>query len=814
MHRELRRAAPIALAVALGTAFLASVFMFQDSMWAAAKHDLDQAFEEYSLVVRTARHADPSPLDDRAAARIADLPGVEGVTGSSHGTAFVSRGDRAKAARFSSLDWLPPSVELAEGSLPQDGEVLISEAAARDYGTRPGAELTVAPTPMDTSGMDVKVSGLIRPTGVVLPGGEQHLYGTQATIGQLLGYAPGEYSDLLVAGGAVEDVADELASLDTVEQAGGATVQALSDFVTSQVKQVLPGRDYLSIGAATVALAAFIVLALVVKSAFGVQVEREARSYSLERLVGATRGQVVRGVLANAAWVGALSAVVGVAVGVGLIAALCAIPTMPLVFSASPASLLVAGLAGTLVCVIGAVAPALQAAKSSPLGAFKASASGRQRAKGSWRAVPWVRLALLAGAVSAMALFAVMGVLSLAIMAAVVVAVVTISLAGRVSTLAARAASRLGPIRSRTVLSEACERITANPGRSASITGLACAAVAFVALVGVGMSSAAASVGKAMSDVPQPDLVVVPEGEDRADATNILQTVTGLETVQDAAMVATSMVEVRVDGHETIKVLAVSASPEVAAVIHRGEGFDAVAPGTVVLQAGLGIPDQAEATVVGAAGEGRLTTEVHTRGDSAVFLGADDFGAVAGQGDPQIWLMFTPGADPAAASDQVKEALYGRTVSFYGTSEAVTELSGYMRLIVALALGLFGAGIIITVVGIANTIRVSAMERRQEMGLQRALGAFALSVRQGLVVESGLLVLVGSLVGLACGSGIGLVGAYALAQSEDGIGFAARAPGGFLAAVLATAVIVGALVAAAATRKAARVPPVAAIALQ
>jgi putative ABC transport system permease protein len=496
MGRALRRAAPVVAAVALGTAFLTAVLVFQDSMWATAEHDLDEALGDHSFVIQPACRSG-SPLTDEVARQLEELPGVEAVTPAAHGIAFVRHGQRTKATMFNSLEWLPPSADLAEGALPGSGEVLMSVAAARDHGAGVGAEVEVLETPFEDSGVTVTVSGLFEPAGIVLPGDEQSMYATTATVGEMRGSAPGEFSELLVTGGSADDIGGKVNSLETVSQAGGARVRTVDAFVSAQVREALRGDQYLRLGVMAIVAAAFIVLALVIRSAFGVQVEREARTYALERCLGATRGQVIREVLVGAGLVGLPAAVVGAALGAGLVAGLCAVGAVPLVFSAGPIHLATAVVAGVAVCVVGALGPAFQASRNSPLGAYQASVGGRSPAKTSRRIAPWVQLAVFAGAVAVLAGSAVIGALTLAIPLAVVVAVLGVALAGRASVLVAGLLSKLETVRRRTVLAEACERVVANPGRSASIAGLAYAAVAFIALVGVGSSSGMASVRQA-----------------------------------------------------------------------------------------------------------------------------------------------------------------------------------------------------------------------------------------------------------------------------------------------------------------------------
>lgn len=82
----------------------------------------------------------------------------------------------------------------------------------------------------------------------------------------------------------------------------------------------------------------------------------------------------------------------------------------------------------------------------------------------------------------------------------------------------------------------------------------------------------------------------------------------------------------------------------------------------------------------------------------------------------------------------------------------------------ALGLVLGGIALLIGGVGIANTMVVSVMERRGEIGLRRALGARPGQIAAQFVAEAGILSFLGGVTGLALGSAAALVIAAVSAQ--------------------------------------------------
>jgi putative ABC transport system permease protein len=129
---------------------------------------------------------------------------------------------------------------------------------------------------------------------------------------------------------------------------------------------------------------------------------------------------------------------------------------------------------------------------------------------------------------------------------------------------------------------------------------------------------------------------------------------------------------------------------------------------------------------------------------------------------------------------------------------------------------LMGFSALIAAVGMVNNLSLSVLQRTRELGLLRALGFTASQVRRMIVVESAQLTSAAVLVGLVLGTFYGWVGAQSLLGSIDGdpVLVLPAMPIALLGIVVLAAVVLTIAASITPSRRATRVSPVAALAVE
>lgn len=128
---------------------------------------------------------------------------------------------------------------------------------------------------------------------------------------------------------------------------------------------------------------------------------------------------------------------------------------------------------------------------------------------------------------------------------------------------------------------------------------------------------------------------------------------------------------------------------------------------------------------------------------------------------------------------------------------------------------LVGFSALIAAVGVVNSLSLSVLHRRRELGLLRALGLSAAQVRRMILAESAQLTVAAVVCGLALGTLYGWIGAQTLLGQLPGAGLIApAAPWPFIALIAVSAALLAVGASVAPTRRATRVPPVEALAVE
>jgi putative ABC transport system permease protein len=138
-------------------------------------------------------------------------------------------------------------------------------------------------------------------------------------------------------------------------------------------------------------------------------------------------------------------------------------------------------------------------------------------------------------------------------------------------------------------------------------------------------------------------------------------------------------------------------------------------------------------------------------------------------------------------------------------SDALAAQAAVDKTFTGLLLGLGAVALLVGGIGVANTMVISVLERRAEIGLRRSLGATREHIRTQFLTESLLLSVLGGGGGILLGSGVTAV--YATLQ-----GWPTVVPAWVVAGAITAALIIGGLAGLYPAIRAARVAPTEALA--
>ena len=209
---------------------------------------------------------------------------------------------------------------------------------------------------------------------------------------------------------------------------------------------------------------------------------------------------------------------------------------------------------------------------------------------------------------------------------------------------------------------------------------------------------------------------------------------------------------------------------------------------------------------------GRALTVVSGEPDQPLLTAVDLQGLSPGAGPDTVWLRLADDADQSAAIDEVTDVAGAAVPTAVVTGlaserAAIDSVLDVLRLVVT---GLLGVAVVIALIGVGNTLALSVVERRQESGLLRALGLTRRQLRALLAWEAVLVAGVAAVLGVLLGGAYGLIGAASVLGDLGDI--VLSVPWLQVGAIVAVATVAGLLASVLPARRAARTPPVAAIA--
>ena len=188
---------------------------------------------------------------------------------------------------------------------------------------------------------------------------------------------------------------------------------------------------------------------------------------------------------------------------------------------------------------------------------------------------------------------------------------------------------------------------------------------------------------------------------------------------------------------------------------------------------------------------------------------------VYGDYQPAELAVEARSADERAALEASIAALIDRrypNLEMQSAADAKKEVSDEINRTFNMFNAIVIIAIVVSLLGVVNTLAMSVVERTREIGVLRALGSSRWQVRSTMLDESLMITLSGALVGVASGTLIGAVWLRGVDELMPGMTF--HFPTGMVVAVSIAAVLLGVLAAILPARRAARLKVIEALAYE
>ncbi len=828
------------LAIVLGIGFLSGVLTFSSGLGATFDGIIEGSTPD--ALVRPAGTGsfeavgagngttmNPADVD-----RLADLPEVEQADGQVDGLGMylldtegkLVGGQGAPTVAFNYTDTPnllgEPSLLLVDGAWPTGPtDLVLDTGAAEAAGYEVGDQVSViAPTggSADTVRTTLELTGTAEFNGGGTAGavllifseeGAQRLFlgGRDAFTSVSLTAAPGvSQTELVGAARGVLPQGFEAVEGDTVAE---ESQEAVGQFL-----------DVISTFLVAFAVIAILVGGFIIANTFSILVAQRVRELALLRALGAGAAQVRRSVLLEAAVMALLGASLGIAVGLLLargLAALFRVIGLPVngdVLGLTPSTIALAYGVALVVTLGSAYVPARRASRIAPVAAMRDDAAP---AEGSLRRRSVIgAAALLVGVgLAAAGLVGAPGADAIWIGAAAVIWILTAAAISPVlghpllvacRSLFARVFGTTGRL--------AGENALRNPRRTGATASALMIGLALVAAVGTLAASLSATSDQLVEDQFSADFLVQ-SANFQSFPTAIGDDMARVEGVE--VLSRDQFTPAMVDGQQA-SILGVDPAYDRIYELDLVEGTqsmtgdDAVISTDAAADYGVGLGDALD---LGFPGGRSTSVEVVGLIEPTPVVGSvnvplevlTDMGLR--RTDTSLSINVADGADAAAVQAELEEVVADVPIVTVQDKEQFAEsLQGQIDQLLAMIYGLLALAIVIAVIGIANTLGLSAIERTREIGLLRAIGLSRAGLRRMVTLESVTIAVLGSVLGMALGLVIGVLLRQSLSEDLTQLSL----PLASLALFLAIAVVVGVLAAIVPAVRASRMPVLQAIA--
>jgi putative ABC transport system permease protein len=828
------RALTTTFAVVLGVAFVAGSYVLTDTIFAAFDEIFSESLSGTSVVI-TAQNPVKQENGEAPTISASLLPTVQGTRGVrlaagaifTPGAFFDAEGEKIGnkfAPKFisSTLSDGLESLNYVDGHRPRGPrEASIDKAAADNSGLELGETIELIG---QGAARRFRLVGFTK-LGSASFGGASIAQVT-LPVAQRLTHKRGRFDQISVA--ARDGVSAETLKQRIVEEMpAGVRVETAKENADRASEEIRENLSFLQTFLLVFGFIAVFVGSFLIFNTFSITVAQRVGEFGMLRTLGASRRQILGTVMAEAGAIGLLGALLGIAGGFVIAAAIEALfkafgidlPTTSLQLQSR--TVIVGLLVGLLVTLVASLMPALRSTRVPPIAALHAfSPTPTRRRRLAYLAlsialgvagVAMVLIGLL-GSGDAGARAGLMGGGAVAVVFAV--SIFSPRLVPPLATAAGWPLERLRRLTGRL----ARENAQRNPSRTAITAAALMIGLALVAFVTVFAAGLKSTVAQVVDENFAGGLVIqnsdgfspIPDGAAKAarkvPGVGLVATIRGAQAKVVEGGAPGGTVQVNAPTRDIGEVLNIEwkhGGPSALRGLGDGEAIvsdDFAGSHNLSLGEGFRLLTQTRArprfrvagefeSKIGVLGSVLVTQPVMAR-DFAQTQDLFDFVKVEeGADEAKVQALLTKGS----------ELLFPVT-EVLNQGELKESREAQINELVQLVYALLFFAIVISLFGIANTLALSIHERTRELGMLRAIGMSRRQVRTMIRYEAVITALIGAILGMA----LGIVFATLIAQPLKSEGFTLSYPIGSLIVLLVFAAVIGVLAAILPARRASR----------
>ena len=774
------RLALTAIAIILGVTFISGTYVLTDTLHNTFDGLIGTVYKQIDFQIRgvaqfptgNAANAVRNPLPDSFLATILHVPGVEAAEGAISGYAqFVAPDGKPisnNAEGNLGVSFDPNSkiseLRIVEGGPPTTSQDVVMDAAtAKKYHFRVGQQVRVL---TDGPERTFTISGIAQ-------------YGTANTLAGITLAA----FDLPTA----QQISDEVGQFDTIDvitspgadkaSVQGAIAQVLppgAEVVTGQTVQneqtssVDKALSFFSTALLVFALIALFVGAFTIFNTFSIIVGQRTRELALLRAVGASRRQLFRSVLAEAAIVGAVSSLIGV--GLGVLAAIgieallrgfgITLPSGTLVFETR--TVVVCLLVGIGVTVVAAVGPARRAVRIPPVAALR---EGQSEGDVSPRrrfvvggALTLVGALLIGAGLATPAIQPVgLGAVGLFVGVAMLAPAFARPFSSAIGHPLARALGAAGKL--------GRENSMRSPRRTAQTASALIVGLALVSAISVYGASAKKSATSSIDNTVTANLIVSNASASGTGnfSTAVVKAVSTVPDVTASTTIYGGQFEIG-QSVETLRALSPQDLSKTIVLDVTSGSVKSLSAGELLMDSATAKSDHlsvGDTVAVKFALTGSSTVRIGGIFKTNVLVGSylvgDSFYLTHYQNPLPGGVLLDTNGNATTVEQQVQAALAPYpNVQVQSRAQFEKSQTATINTLLGLVYALLALAVVIALIGIVNTLMLSVFERTREIGLLRAVGMKRRQIRVMIRSESVILAIFGAVVGIIIGTGLGV----------------------------------------------------------